>query len=581
MALQDLMELSLSKGTKKTGLSEERITLQKDVLRDYIAYWREYPDMFVEFLCGSNPENFHLFFYQRVFLRAVMRHRYAYATFPRAYSKSFLSVLILMIRCVLYPGSHLFVTTGGKEQAAGIAREKAEELCKLIPGLKNEIDWSRGASKASKNMVEYIFKNGSKLDIMAAQQSSRGKRATGGLMEECILIDQTLLNEVIIPTMNVDRRLSDGSRREDETINKSQIFVTTAGWKNSFAYEKLIQLLVQQITEPGSAIVLGGTWRVPVMEKLLRKSFIEELKLDGTYNDASFAREYESEWSGDAENAFFSAERFDKHRVLLQPEYEYSGRSSKNAYYVLGIDVGRKGCTSEVCVFKVTPQAQGTSLKTLVNLYTWDEEHFGVQAINIKKLYYKYKAKQVVIDANGLGAGLVDFMVTDQIDPETGEILPNFGVGGATYEGWEQDFKKFRTPDTELDAMYLIKANAPINTEAHSYVQSQLSSGKIKFLIDENQAKVKLMSTKMGQGMDNDKRAEYLKPFTLTTILREQMLNLVEENEGVNIILKQSSKSIKKDKFSAFEYGLYYIKQEEDRKKKRKKINIADMMFYS
>lgn len=69
-----------------------------------------------------------------------MRHRYMYATFPRAYSKSFLSVLILMIRCVLFPNGHLFVTTGGKEQAAGIAREKVEELCKLIPGLNNEID---------------------------------------------------------------------------------------------------------------------------------------------------------------------------------------------------------------------------------------------------------------------------------------------------------------------------------------------------------------------------------------------------------------------------------------------------------
>lgn len=577
MALADLMELSKSKNTKKTGLSEERIRAQIPIIRDYVAYWREYPDKFVDFLCGSNPENFHLFFYQRVFLRAVMRHRYAYATFPRAYSKSFLSVLVLMIRCILYPGSHLFVTTGGKEQAAGIAREKAEEICKLIPGMKNEIDWSRGATKASKNMVEYIFKNGSKLDIIAAQQSSRGKRATGGLMEECILIDQTLLNEVIIPTMNVDRRLADGSRQEDEPVNKSQIYVTTAGWKNSFAYEKLIQLLIQQITEPGSAIVLGGTWRVPVMEKLLRKSFIEELKLDGTYNDSSFAREYESEWSGDAENAFFSAEKFDKHRVLLQPEYEYSGRSTKSAFYVLGIDVGRKGCTSEVCVFKVTPQAQGASLKTLVNLYTWDEEHFEAQAINIKKLFYKYKARQVVIDANGLGIGLVDFMVKDQIDPETGELLPNFGVSNDE----ENFYKQFRTADTEMDAMYLIKANAPINTEAHSYVQTQLSSGKIKFLIDENQAKVKLMSTKMGQQMDNDKRADYLKPFTLTTILREQMLNLVEENEGVNIILKQSSRSIKKDKFSAFEYGLYYIKQEEDKKKRRKKRNIADMMFYT
>ena len=577
MALADLMELSLSKAGNKIGLSEERILAQIPELTKAFSFYREYPDIFVEFLCGDNPENFQLYFYQRVFLRAVMRHRYAYATFPRAYSKSFLSILVLMIRCILYPGAKLFITTGGKEQAAGIAKEKVDELCKLIPGLRNEIDWRPGKTVSSKDNVRYQFKNGSVLDIIAARQSSRGKRKHGGLIEECILVDGTLLNEVIIPTMNVSRRLSDGSFKDEEVLNKSQIYVTTAGWKNSFAYEKLIQLLIQQIIDPAEAVILGGSWRIPVMEELLSRSFIQELKLDGTYNDASFAREYESEWSGDAENAFFSSEKFDKHRVLLQPEYEYSGRSSKNAYYVLGVDVGRKGCTTEVCVFKVTPQVQGSSLKTLVNVYSWDEEHFEDQAINLKRLFYKYKARRIAIDANGLGIGLVDYMVKQQVDPETNEILPDFGVENDD-EGF---YKKFKTPDTETDALFLIKANAPINTEAHSYVQTQLSSGKIKFLIDENQAKVKLMSTKVGQAMDMNKRAEYLKPFTLTTILREQMLNLIEENEGVNIILKQSSKSIKKDKFSAFEYGLYYIKQEEDKKRKRGKRNIADMMFFT
>lgn len=84
MALKDLIELSNTKELKKTGLSEERIQAQIPILRQYVAFWREYPDIFVEFLCGSNPENFHLYFYQRVFLRAVIRHRYAYATFPRA-----------------------------------------------------------------------------------------------------------------------------------------------------------------------------------------------------------------------------------------------------------------------------------------------------------------------------------------------------------------------------------------------------------------------------------------------------------------------------------------------------------------
>lgn len=577
MALADFKAFSAKREIKKQGISKERVLAVLPIIRQYVAFWREYPDIFVEFLCGENPHNFHLFFYQRVFLRAAMRHRYTYATFPRAYSKSFLSVLVLMLRCILYPGSHLFVTTGGKEQAATIAKEKADELCSLIPGLNNELDLSRGKTKTGKDNIELIFKNGSVLDIMAAKASSRGRRATGGLIEEVILVDQTLLNEIIIPTMNVDRRLSDGSRHEEETINKSQIYVTTAGWKNSFAYEKLLQILIHQILFPTEAVVLGGSWRIPVMEKLLKKSFVQELKADGTYNDSSFAREYESEWSGDSENAFFSSEKIDRHRELLQPEYEYSGRSAKTAYYVLGVDVGRKGCTTEVCIFKVTPQAGGGSIKSLVNLFSFDEEHFETQAINIKRLFYKYKARKVVIDGNGLGIGLVDYMVKSQIDPDSGNLLPDFGV-----ENDEENFyKKYKTYETELDAMYIIKANAPINTEAHTYVQTQLASGKIKLLIDESQAKAKLMTTKVGQNMDATKRAEYLLPFTYTTILKDQMLNLVEENEGVNIILKQSSRGIKKDKFSAFEYGLYYIKQEEDRRKKRKRLSVADLMFYS
>ena len=375
--------------------------------------------------------------------------------------------------------------------------------------------------------------------------------------------------------MNVDRRLSDGSRIENETVNKSQIYVTTAGWKNSFAYQKLIQLLIQQIIDPSEAIVLGGTWRVPVAEKLLKKSFIEELKLDGTYNDASFSREYESEWSGDVENAFFSAERFDKHRQLLQPEYEFSNRSSKNAYYIVSVDVGRKGCTTEACIIKVTPQVQGTALKTLVNLYSYEDEHFETQAINLKRLFYKYKARRVVIDANGLGIGLVDYMVKSQIDPVTGEQLPDFGV----YNDDDGFYKKYRTAVTEYDAMYLVKANAPINTEAYSYTQSQMNSGKVKFLIDEQQAKTKLLSTKAGQAMDNSARSTYLMPFTLTTILREQMLNLVEENEGVNIILKRVSRNVPKDRFSAFVYGMYYIKQDEDKGRKRKRRSIKDCRY--
>ena len=486
-----------------------------------------------------------------------------------------------MLRCILYPNSHLFVTTGGKEQAASITVAKIEEICKLIPALENEINWERGMTKKSKDNVEYIFKNGSKIDILAARESSRGQRRTGGLMEECVLIDQTALNEIVIPTTNVNRLLPDGTRHKEENVNKSQIYITTAGYKNSFAFEKLIELLIQSIIDPDDVMIMGGTYKTPITEGLLDEDFVEQLKLAGTFNEDSFEREYCSKWTGDAENAFYSSEKFDKYRVLNQPEYEWSGRSSKSAYYVLGVDVGRIGCTTEVCVFKVTPQPQGAALKSLVNIYTYEAEDFETQSINIKKLYFKYKARVVAIDANGLGVGLVDFMTKAQVDPETNDILPPFGVGGGTSEDAVLPYKKIKGADVEEDALYLIKANAPINTEAYSYAQTQMSSGKVKFLIDEQTAKTKLNSTKVGQNMSVDQRNEYLKPFVLTGILREQMLNLVEDNEGVNIILKQSSKSIKKDKFSAFIYGLYYIKQEEDRKKKHRGRNIKDFMFFS
>ena len=340
MSLKNLLELSSSReglGLKQ-GLSEERAHDQLEHLRNIFSFYREYPDLLVDFMLkDNNPHNFHFYFYQRIFLRIVMRHRYVYATFPRAYSKSFLSMMVLMLRCILYPGSQLFVTTGGKEQAASITIAKIEEICKLIPALNNEINWDRGVSKKSKDDVKYVFKNSSTIDILAARQSSRGQRRTGGLMEECVLIDGDILNEVIIPTTNVDRLLPDGSRHKEENINKSQIYITTAGWKNSFAYDKLVELLIMSIIDPDQAMIMGGTYETPVKEGLLDEDFVDQLKLQGTYNDDSFDREYRSIWSGDVENAFYSAEKFDKHRVLLQPEYEYSGRSSKTAYYVLGV----------------------------------------------------------------------------------------------------------------------------------------------------------------------------------------------------------------------------------------------------
>lgn len=94
----------------------------------------------------------------------------------------------------------------------------------------------------------------------------------------------------------------------------------------------------------------------------------------------------------------------------------------------------------------------------------FNDEHFEQQAIWLKKLYYKYNARRIVIDGNGLGIGLMDYMVKSQADVETGETYPDFGV----YNDNDNFYKKYKTTVTEEDAVYIIKANASLNTEIHA-----------------------------------------------------------------------------------------------------------------
>lgn len=235
-----LNELLISAGVtpqqKEIEITEELLVKNIDKYRELINYWRVYPDRLIDYYCSLNPKNtFHLFFYQRLFLRVIMRHRYVYAVFVRAWSKSFMSVMALMLKAILYPGAKLFSVAGGKEQSAQILSSKVQEICQLIPAIQKEIIWDTRGTTArtsqTKDSVIYSFKNGSILQNIVAGEKSRGLRFQSGLMEECVSIDQDVLNNIIIPTMNVDRRIGNYGPDENEPLNKSQIFINFFGQK--------------------------------------------------------------------------------------------------------------------------------------------------------------------------------------------------------------------------------------------------------------------------------------------------------------------------------------------------------------
>lgn len=285
----------------------------------------------------------------------------------------------------------------------------------------------------------------------------------------------------------------------------------------------------------------------------------------------------ESEWSGSAEDAFFDGEVFDKYRVIQLPEYSNSLKKSKGAYYILSIDVGRLSDKTSIIVYKVVPKLGEASIAYVVNIFEMSDEHFETQSIKIKKLWRQFDAEKIILDANGLGVGLLDYILKPQVDSE-GNEYPALGVD---YQNDEQQehYKKYETQEMVKNIIYIIKATPQINSDMHVNALSRLSSGKVRLLIDHQVAKSKLLATKKGQEMSSEERAEYLRPFTSTSILKEEMMNLRKKEDAKGkVALERVNRKIHKDRFSSFEQGLYYIKLEDD-KNKRMRVNLANFVI--
>lgn len=389
-----------------------------------------------------------------------------------------------------------------------------------------------------------------------------------GLVDETRDHEETPINEVVLPLMNVSRRLPDNSVNEKEP-NQQRIFMTSAGIKTSFAYDLLIDDFIDAIIHPDSTFVFGCDYRVPMLHGLLDKTYINKLKTSSSFKEESFAREYASLWSGSSEEAWFNFDKLSKYRKIKNPETHAKSRASSNQFYLLSVDVGRLNDQTVCCVFRVNVSGEGKYYATLVNLYVLgrqaERKTFHQQVIDLKKIIKKFNPLEVIIDTNGLGIGFGDEMIREQVD-EFGNVYEPLGFKN------DEDFQKVQPKDAPC-ILYGIKANGPLNSKIHGNAYTRLNSGMVRFLIKEQEAKSALLSTKLGQKMTVTQRVQRLMPHEMTTKLFEEMANLRLKRTGVSldITLEQINPRYPKDKYSAFAYGLWRIKELEEEANKRRR----------
>ncbi|WP_336761580.1 DNA-packaging protein [Paenibacillus sp. USHLN196] len=540
----------------------------KDKWREYCSYFRSYPDHFLDFI--SPPDSkIKLYFYQRIYLRIMLRYRKVYLTATRGTSKSYLQNLAYIIKCIVYPKTRLFICAPGKEQATKIVSEKLDEIFDHYPLLKNEIK----DISLQKDYIRVIFHNGSRYDVVQMTDATRGGRRFGGAIEEIAdkKFNGDVLNSVIIPLMANNRTAMNGTIDPHE-LHKSEIYITTAGTQQQFAFEKLREVYNEMI-DGKSAFCIGNSYELPCLYEQLDIDFVEALKDSPTYSIMDFMREYESLWTGSSSDSLVSDEKLNKCRNLGVAEWEHCG--DENVDYVLAYDVSRnegdENALSCLVVYKITPQSSGNYIKELVNIFSMEGQHSQLQAKFLKQKVNEFKANILVIDANGLGVSVVDNLVLDLDD------------GNPPYSVVNDDrYDKYKM-DNSIPMVYALKSQNKETRESNmiNHLMQTFSKMDISLLKSPHEG-IKDLEKKMKHKVkDSEELSKLQVPYVLTDVLCEEVMNLKYKQAGNETKVERVSSRIKKDKFSALMYGLYwiYLREQENRVQESESMNYLDYFF--
>lgn len=220
--------------------------------------------------------------------------------------------------------------------------------------------------------------------------------------------------------------------------------------------------------------------------------------------------------------------------------------------FYLGVDVARSQNTnnnqSSVCVAKVKRNKDKSKIVSIdiVNIINIPNiMNFTAQACLIKKIRKRYNAQAVVIDGNGLGAGLIDECLKESFNPITNESL------GC----WDtiNDDNMPELPNESEKIVYNLKAQSVQSKVVTNFID-MVDSGKLRLLCNKQ---LNDFSVSEQDDFDNE-----VAPFLQTDCLFEEVANLkLKQLPSGGITIEKVVKKLDKDRVSATIYALWYINE--------------------
>lgn len=191
----------LSKVGSHSSHEEEAIDYEQ--WAEVLSYYRYYIDEFAEDVLGIM-----LFPFQKLILRAMARNQNSMLICSRGIGKSWISAVFMICMCVLYPDYKFGIVSGKGQQARNVVLNKIDSELLKNDNIRREVQFP---IHTGVNDCHVKFKNGSEIRVVVlginqSGDSARSWRFNGILVDEARLVNETAVEEVLVPMTKTNRK---------------------------------------------------------------------------------------------------------------------------------------------------------------------------------------------------------------------------------------------------------------------------------------------------------------------------------------------------------------------------------------
>lgn len=523
------------------------------------GYYRNNPHRYVIDVLGLS-----LKWFQQILLWCMMHYNFVMYLAARGQGKTYLTALFCCVRCILFPGTKIVVSSGTLKQANEVLLKIQDDFMKQSSILRSEIE----KCNIGQNDASIYFKNGSWIKTRTSSENSRSARANCIVVDEFRMVDETVINTVLRKFLTSPRQpkyLQKPEYAHMQERNK-EIYMSSAYFKSSWAYKKAQSYTLNFFDDTKKYFICGLPYQVSVREGLLSRSQLEDEMSEADYNELVQQMEMECLWFGDTDGSLFKFDELTARRRLRKAFPPLSFCNDKITIPKLTA-TGKRILSIDVALMKSTKKKKNDASAIYINdliqvndtayqsNFVYGETFEGLKTdelgMIVMKYFYEYQCTDLVLDTNGIGLGVYDFIIKDQICQENGRRYQ-----AMTCINDKDMAERCKVRDANK-VVWSVKANANFNNEICVLLRNGIQNGKINFLIPEQDADSSLKETYKGYfKMSPTEQAKLKMSYIQTTFAVYELIKLDHEVKNGNIKVKEVE-GMRKDRYSSIAYSYW------------------------